>query len=187
MAATEAGPRTTRAHLGPSDGNQSSGSTSGQTSTGHQEQGLPAIIQDLWPVSHPQHYGAARPIFCIPAPPLPPFFQYQWSMPLSYNPFSGFPGIGESSGFYFFRLCWFQVVHNYVHVYHTRTIHSYIVIVCSIKCSLRSGCQSMMGWAGSSVMNEVKENWEVFPLALGHVHLIGCDACHFLTAGVFLK
>ena len=28
-------------------------------------------------------------------PPMPPFHQYQWPMPYSYNPFSGFPGMGE--------------------------------------------------------------------------------------------
>lgn len=44
---------------------------------------------------HPQHHASTRPLFYLHAPPPLPFFQYQWPMPFSYNPFAGFPGMGE--------------------------------------------------------------------------------------------
>ncbi|CAK6964877.1 uncharacterized protein LOC121885001 isoform X1 [Scomber scombrus] len=73
MAATAA-VRPPQAHPGPDGGN---GST-----------------QNPAPSSHPQHHVPAQPVFYVHAQHPPPFFHYQWPMPFSYNPFTGFPGMG---------------------------------------------------------------------------------------------
>ena len=52
---------------------------------------------------HPHPHFPPHPFMYMPPathphpqpPPMPPFHQYQWPMPYSYNPFSGFPGMGE--------------------------------------------------------------------------------------------
>ncbi|XP_058493626.1 uncharacterized protein LOC131465209 [Solea solea] len=44
------------------------------------------------PSSQPQHHVPPRPVFYLHAPP--PFFQYQWPTPFSYDPFAGFLGMG---------------------------------------------------------------------------------------------
>ncbi|XP_031730829.1 uncharacterized protein LOC116398564 [Anarrhichthys ocellatus] len=80
------------AHPGPNGGNphtHSGGPTSMQ-----QDPGLHGTSQNPGPSSHPQHHVPTRPVFYIHAQPPPPFLQYQWPMPFSYNPFTGFPGMG---------------------------------------------------------------------------------------------
>lgn len=59
-----------------------------------QDPGLHSTSQAPGP-SHPQHPVFPRPLFYVHAPPLPPFLQYQWPMPLPYNPFPGFLGMGK--------------------------------------------------------------------------------------------
>lgn len=92
MAAAAAVNRPPSAQPGPNGGNLHSHPNSGVPNPGQQDPGL---------LSHPQHHGSARPVFYVPAPPPPPFLHYQWPMPFSYNPFVGFPGMGESCGFLF--------------------------------------------------------------------------------------
>lgn len=91
------------AHPGPNGGNLHSHLNCGIPNPGQQDPGLHGTSQDPGPPSHPQHHVSTRPIFYIPAPPPPPFLHYQWPMPFSYNPFAGFPGMGESCGFFFFK------------------------------------------------------------------------------------
>lgn len=89
------------AHPGPNGGNLHTRPNSGIPNSGPQDPGLHGTSQDPGLSSYPQHHVSARPIFYVPAPPPPPFFHYQWPMPFSYNPFAGFPGMGESYGFFF--------------------------------------------------------------------------------------
>ncbi|XP_019739335.1 uncharacterized protein LOC109524142 isoform X2 [Hippocampus comes] len=53
--------------------------------------GLQGPSQDPGSTAHPQM--STRAVFYVPAPPPPPFLHYQWPVPFSYNPFSGFPGM----------------------------------------------------------------------------------------------
>ncbi|XP_040911055.1 uncharacterized protein LOC121193023 [Toxotes jaculatrix] len=78
---------------GPNGGNLNSGAN-GVPNSGRLDPGLHSSSQDPGPASHPQHHVPARPVFYIHAPPPPPFLHYQWPMPFSYNPFTGFPGMG---------------------------------------------------------------------------------------------
>lgn len=91
MAATSASNRPPSAQSGPNDGNpHGNGPLSGQ-----QDIGFQSAIQDPGSSTHPEHHVSARQIVYVPAPPPPPFLQYQWPMPFSYNPFASFPGMGE--------------------------------------------------------------------------------------------
>ncbi|XP_062337952.1 uncharacterized protein buc2l isoform X2 [Osmerus eperlanus] len=42
----------------------------------------------------PPHHHQPRPYFYMQPPPMPPLMHYQWPMPIPYNPYSGFPGMG---------------------------------------------------------------------------------------------
>lgn len=92
--------RPSPAQSGPNGGNIHTRPSSGITNSGQQDPGPPF---------HPQHHMSARPVFYIPAPapPPPPFLHYQWPMPFSYNPFAGFPGMGESCVLLLFQLVCF--------------------------------------------------------------------------------
>ena len=65
--------------------------------------GMYTTSQDHQPgppcTSHPHTHIPPHPFMYIPPhpqpPPMPPFLQYQWPMPFSYNPFTGFPAMGE--------------------------------------------------------------------------------------------
>lgn len=103
MAATAAGSRPPPAHPGPNGGNLHAFPNRSVANSGQQDPGLQSASQDPGPSSHPQHHVSARPVFYVPAPPPPPFLQYQWPMPVSYNPFAGFPSMGESYGFFSFN------------------------------------------------------------------------------------
>ncbi|KAM6989180.1 uncharacterized protein LKV04_008906 [Tautogolabrus adspersus] len=91
MAATAAVNRPPPAHPGPHPANLHSQPTSGVPNPGLHDPGLQGISQDPR-LQHP--HLSSRPVFYVPVPPPPPFLQYQWPMPFSYNPFSGFPGMG---------------------------------------------------------------------------------------------
>lgn len=101
MAATATGAVPPTAHPGPSGGNLHScpnGSTAAYP--GNQDPRLQSAAQESGPSAQPPPNVSARPVFYVPAPPPPPFLPYQWPMPFSYNPFTGFPGIGESFSIY---------------------------------------------------------------------------------------
>nr|XP_019960830.1 PREDICTED: uncharacterized protein LOC109640988 [Paralichthys olivaceus] len=66
---------------GPNGGNLHPGANSAVPNCGPQDPGLHTNV-------------SARPVFYVHAPPPPPFLHYQWPMPFSYNPFTGFPGMG---------------------------------------------------------------------------------------------
>ncbi|XP_060896568.1 uncharacterized protein LOC132975800 [Labrus mixtus] len=91
MAATAAVNRPPPAHPGPHAGNLHSQPTSGVPNSGFHDPGLQGISQDPR-LQHP--HVSSRPVFYVPVQPPPPFLHYQWPMPFSYNPFSGFPGMG---------------------------------------------------------------------------------------------
>lgn len=55
----------------------------------------PGTSQNPGSSSRHHHPVYDRPVFNIHAPPPPSFLQYQWPMPFFYNPFTGFPGMGE--------------------------------------------------------------------------------------------
>lgn len=92
MAATVTVNRPPPAHPGLIGGNVQSRPNGSELNSGLQD---PGLQQEPGPSSQPQHHVTARPIFYVPAPPPPPFLQYQWPMPFSYNPFAGVPGMGE--------------------------------------------------------------------------------------------
>ncbi|XP_060899648.1 bucky ball-like [Labrus mixtus] len=91
MATTAAVNRPPPAHPGPHAGNLHSQPTSGVPNSGFHDPGLQGISQDPR-LQHP--HVSSRPVFYVPVQPPPPFLHYQWPMPFSYNPFSGFPGMG---------------------------------------------------------------------------------------------
>ncbi|TMS09522.1 hypothetical protein E3U43_002181 [Larimichthys crocea] len=91
MAATVTVNRPPPAHPGLIGGNVQSRPNGSELNSGLQD---PGLQQEPGPSSQPQHHVTARPIFYVPAPPPPPFLQYQWPMPFSYNPFAGVPGMG---------------------------------------------------------------------------------------------
>ncbi|KAK2895807.1 hypothetical protein Q8A73_015295 [Channa argus] len=67
----------------------------GGLNSGQQDPGLHSTSQEPGPSSHLPRTGPGRPYFYVHAPPPPPhILQYQWPMPLYYNPFEGFPGMG---------------------------------------------------------------------------------------------
>ncbi|XP_035769173.1 uncharacterized protein LOC118455184 [Neolamprologus brichardi] len=78
---------------GPSGANPHVRVNADVANSAQQDPGLHSTSQDPGP-SHPQHPVFPRPLFYVHAPPLPPFLQYQWPMPLPYNPFPGFLGMG---------------------------------------------------------------------------------------------
>lgn len=70
----------------------------------HQDPGLHSTSHDPGSLAYPQHPIFARPVFYVNGPPLPPIQHYQWPMPLSYNPFAGFLGMGKLRIFIIFNL-----------------------------------------------------------------------------------
>ncbi|XP_035526017.1 uncharacterized protein buc2l [Morone saxatilis] len=94
MAATAAVNKPPPGHPGPDVGNLHSCPNSYVPNSGQQDPGMHGISQDPGHSSYPQHNVSARPFFYVPAPPPPPFLQYQWPMPFSYNPLAGFSGMG---------------------------------------------------------------------------------------------
>lgn len=100
MAATASANRPPPAHPGPNVGNLPS--YSGLPNAGQQHPGLNGTSQDPGPPFHPQHHVSTQPVFYVPAPPPAPFLQYQWPVPFPYNPFAGFPGMGECCGIFFY-------------------------------------------------------------------------------------
>ncbi|KAK2844033.1 hypothetical protein Q5P01_010692 [Channa striata] len=63
--------------------------------SGQQDPGLHSTSQDPGSSSRLPRTGPGRPYFYFHAPPPPPhMLQYQWPMPLYYNPFEGFPAMG---------------------------------------------------------------------------------------------
>lgn len=101
MAATATGTVPPAAHPGPNGGNFHSCPNGSASFPGNQDPRLQSTTQEPGPSAHPPPNVSARPVFYVPAPPPPPFLQYQWPMPFPYNPFTGFPGIGESFSIYF--------------------------------------------------------------------------------------
>lgn len=108
MAATASANRPPPAHPGPNVGNLPS--YSGLPNAGQQHPGLNGTSQDPGPPFHPQHHVSTQPVFYVPAPPPAPFLQYQWPVPFPYNPFAGFPGMGECCGIYFIIIIWGNVI-----------------------------------------------------------------------------
>lgn len=108
MAATASANRPPPAHPGPNVGNLPS--YSGLPNAGQQHPGLNGTSQDPGPPFHPQHHVSTQPVFYVPAPPPAPFLQYQWPVPFPYNPFAGFPGMGECCGTYFIIIIWGNVI-----------------------------------------------------------------------------
>ncbi|AWP04690.1 Hypothetical protein SMAX5B_001294 [Scophthalmus maximus] len=82
---------------GPNRVNLPSGTNTAVPNSGLRDPRLHGHNQDQGPSSHYQHPVSARPVYYVQAPPPPPFLQYQWPMPISYNPFSGFPGMVSDS------------------------------------------------------------------------------------------
>ncbi|KAM7372078.1 hypothetical protein PAMP_009273 [Pampus punctatissimus] len=93
MAATAA-VRPPPPHPGLDGGNLHTRTSNSAPNSGQQDPGLHGTRQDPGQSSHPQHHVPVRPVFYVHAPPPPPFLHYQWPMPFSYNPFTGFPGMG---------------------------------------------------------------------------------------------
>lgn len=96
MAATATGNRPPLDHPRPSCGNLYSYPHSSVGNSGQQDSRLQSASQDPGPSSFYQHHVSARPGFYV-SPLQPPFLQYQWPMPISYNPFASFQGMGEFS------------------------------------------------------------------------------------------
>lgn len=101
MAATATGTVPPTAHPGPNGGNLHSCPNGSAAYPGNQDPRLQSTTQEPGPSAHQPPNVSARPVLYVPAPPPPPFLQYQWPMPFSYNPFTGFPGVGESFSIYF--------------------------------------------------------------------------------------
>ncbi|GLD67193.1 uncharacterized protein AKAME5_001855500 [Lates japonicus] len=74
--------------------NLRSGANSCVPNSGQQGPGLHNNNQDPGFSSDLPHQVFAHPVFYIQAPPPPTFLHYHWPMPFSYNPFTGFPGMG---------------------------------------------------------------------------------------------
>lgn len=106
------------AYPGSNNGNLHSCPNSSAINSDQRDPNVQSGSQFPGPSSHPQNHVPSRPVFYVPAPPPPPFLHYQWPLPFSYNPFTGFPGIGESYGFssFFFFLFLF---HNFKLMFHS--------------------------------------------------------------------
>ncbi|CAJ1087239.1 histone acetyltransferase KAT6A-like [Xyrichtys novacula] len=88
-AAAAAFNRPPPAHPGPNTENLSSYYNSSRAeNSGQQDPGQQGTNRDVGP------HMSARPVLYVPVPPPHPFLHYQWPMPFSYNPFTGFPGMG---------------------------------------------------------------------------------------------
>uniref|UniRef100_A0A668AQG0 Uncharacterized protein n=1 Tax=Myripristis murdjan TaxID=586833 RepID=A0A668AQG0_9TELE len=93
MATAECVNRPLPSHSGTNRGNPAN---SGTSNSEQQGPGLHPSSQDPGLSSQPQPHIPPHPrpfFYMYPAPP-PPLLHYQWPMPIPYNPFAGFPGMG---------------------------------------------------------------------------------------------